>query len=426
MRVTTQQQYLNSIDNMQTSQTKLAKLQNQIDTGKRIDKPSDDPVAAAQVVKLERELAQYEKYQLNITVTQRRLELQETVLDDVRIQMNRVKELTLQGANGTLTDQDRKTIAAEINETVDHIASLMNTKDAQGEYIFAGNTGKIQPYQQQTDGSYSYKGDEGQRMIQVSPELIVPSNDSGRYLFESVTGSPVTTIKGAYAAQPGPPTPVVSNVTYPTTADENSFLEKTSQFGDLTVNVLPAAGPGPFTYEVRDSAGNIVQDENGANITGAVPATAVNVHGMRFDVATPANPVNFAGERSLVLSTEPEKKNILNIAQDLAKDLEKPITNQTERDALKASVNKYLDQWDEAAERNNESITRVGSRLASLKNVSEANLDFKLFTETSLSSLRDTNMPEAISKFSLEEATLQASQLTFGRVSALSLFNHIN
>ena len=53
------------------------------------------------------------------------------------------------------------------------------------------------------------------------------------------------------------------------------------------------------------------------------------------------------------------------------------------------------------------------------------NLDFTLFAKTSLSSIQDVDMPEAISKFKLEEITLQASQQIFGRLSALSLFDHI-
>ena len=58
--------------------------------------------------------------------------------------------------------------------------------------------------------------------------------------------------------------------------------------------------------------------------------------------------------------------------------------------------------------------------------MSSSNLDFKLFTESAISSLVDADLASAISLFKLEEATLSAAQATFGRVSALSLFNYIN
>ena len=99
---------------MQRSNVSLDRLQQQIATGKRVLQPSDDPVAAAQILKLERELAQYDKYDINIKVTDRRLTLQESVMDSIRNSMNRVKELVVQGSTGTLTDADRGSIAVSL------------------------------------------------------------------------------------------------------------------------------------------------------------------------------------------------------------------------------------------------------------------------------------------------------------------------
>ena len=145
IRVTTAQQYNNSIDNMQRSNVSLDKLQQQISSGKRILQPSDDPVAAAQVIKLERELAQYDKYDLNIQVTDRRLTLQESIMSSMRNSLNRINELVIKGSTGTLTDSDRASIAVSMRTETEFMASLMNTQDSQGEYIFAGSLGNTKP-----------------------------------------------------------------------------------------------------------------------------------------------------------------------------------------------------------------------------------------------------------------------------------------
>ena len=423
MRITTAHQFNTSIDNMQRSNVSIDKLQQQISSGKRVLNPSDDPVAAAQILKLERELAQYDKYDINIKVTDRRLTLQESIMDSMRNSLNRVKELVIQGSSGTLSDSDRASVANNMRTEADFMAGLMNTQDSQGEYVFAGSKGNIKPYQQQSDGSYDYQGDDGQRKIQVSNDLFVPSNDSGQYLFEAVADDLVTQIKGAFITVPS--TPVVSAVTFADQAAQDTFKDATKDLGDLTVTV---DATGAF-YSVTDSSGAAVLDANGVAITNiAYPpvGTKVDLFGMEFDLlAPPGAPAATFPETANTLHTQPEQKSVLDIVQGYATELEKPLTNQQSRDDLSAATTKMFAQWDQASERNIESVTRLGSRLSFMEQVKENNLDFTLFATTSLSSIQDVDMPEAISKFKLEEITLQASQAVFGRVSALSLFDHI-
>jgi flagellar hook-associated protein 3 FlgL len=429
LRVTTQQQYNTSIDNMQKSNVKLDHLQQQISTGKRILQPSDDPVAAAQVLKLERELAKYDKYEININATETRLTLQESVMQSMRTSMDRVKELVVQGSTGTLTDSDRASIAVSLKIEADFMADLMNTQDVQGEYIFSGSQGNIQPYQKQPDGSYVYQGDDGQRKIQVSDNLFVPAGDAGQYLFEAVTNTLQTTVKGVYATQAGPPAAQVTNVVFDSVEDENQFKDFSKGLGDLTITtsvvLLPA--PAVHSYSVIDSKGAAVLSSTGTPLTGITytPGDRQELHGMRFDLAASVSPESFVGENTNVLHTEPERKNILDAVQSYAKELEKPVRNGDDRNSLEKQTERMFGQWDQASERNIESTTQLGTRLSFMEDVKSNNLDFELFAKTSLSSIQDVNMPEAISKFKLEEVTLQASQQIFGRLSALSLFNHL-
>ena len=189
MRVSTQQQYLTSIERMQNSQTKLGQLQNQISTGKKYTQPYEDPATAAQSIRLNRELAAIDRYQDNITVATNRLKQEETVLTSMSDQMTALNTLVISAGDPSYNDDNLKTVATEIREIVGLLASEMNTQDVQGEYIFAGNQGFTKPYVLDANNRYVYQGDDGQRNIQVASNLHVASNDSGLSLFEGVTGN---------------------------------------------------------------------------------------------------------------------------------------------------------------------------------------------------------------------------------------------
>ena len=84
-----------------------------------------------------------------------------------------------------------------------------------------------------------------------------------------------------------------------------------------------------------------------------------------------------------------------------------------------------IEQFKVANERVLTAQTAIGSRSSSLEEQLNTNLDFELFTKTTLSSIQDLDYTEAITQLRLEEVILQASQATFTRVANLSLFDHL-
>lgn len=419
MRISTRQTFLNSISNMQNSQTKLADLQNQLSTGKRLNKPSDDPVAAAQVVKLNRELAQTEKYQENIDVTQRRLELEETILDDINTAMDRLRELTIQAGNGILNDYDRKGIATELRGMTDYLAGLMNTQDAQGEYLFAGSKGFVQPYQKDALGSFNYHGDDGQRLIQVAPTLFVPSNDSGQYLFEAATDQLNIRMTGETVAAGTPfitmpPATATYENAFEDEEQEQIFVNATQGLGDITVTVSQGV---PWAYTLTDSGGSVLTSGTFAD------GDTIEFNGLKFDLAEPV--LTPPATSSITLVAQRERENVLDVALALADVLEQPVSDVASREALGEIVATSLNKFEMVQERNVEARTAIGARVNALENTRTANEDFNLFTKTALSSLEDVDFAEAISELQLEEAILQAAQASFVRISELSLFNYL-
>ena len=165
MRISTGQVFTNANNNMMENQSSLLDIQNKLSSGKQFTSLAEDPVGASQVVSLTRELAQLEMFNSNIDASRRRLELEETTLDDINTASDRARELVLQAANGTLSDVDRRTIAYELEELVGYMAGLMNSRDAKGEYLFSGSQGQTQTYIEK-GGRYEYQGDTSTRQIQ--------------------------------------------------------------------------------------------------------------------------------------------------------------------------------------------------------------------------------------------------------------------
>ncbi len=189
MRISTRQIYTQGIEAFQQQQQKLAKLQQQISSGVRLNKPSDDPAAASRVLELEQDVSVNLQYQSNINLAEQRLGQQDAVMKTYADLLNRVRELALQGNNGPLDPISRNAIAVELDERLSELYSLANTTDANGDYLFAGYQNDNLPFTQATTGSIdhaSFNGDAGTRSIQISKVRQMEIDISGQSIFMAI------------------------------------------------------------------------------------------------------------------------------------------------------------------------------------------------------------------------------------------------
>ena len=260
MRISTAQIYTQATQSMMEGQTRLAEIQAKIGSGKNFTSLAEDPVGANQVVNLTRELAQIDMFGSNIDSTRRRLELEETTLDAFNIAADRLRELTVQASNGVLTDADRISISYEMDELASYFANLMNTRDAKGEFIFAGSKGTTQTYSLDANGRYVYNGDQTVRQIQVASSQFVESTDSGFDLFESVYADPeIAVLGGDDNISLGS---ALSSLDVTDPARFENFFRST---GDLRVSVTEGNGTQSY-YSVTDSSGNPITTTDGQTL----------------------------------------------------------------------------------------------------------------------------------------------------------------
>src|SRR6185312_12774739 len=245
MRVSTSWMQQQSIGSMMDRQSDLSNINTQLSTGKRINQPSDDPVGAARALDLTHLGTDTAQYQRNITSANARLGLEDQSLSNVTNVLGRVRTLLLQAANGTQTDDTRGDIAAEMVQLRQQLLGQANSKDGQGEYIFAGNRTGTQPFASQ--GSVSYMGDAGQRMVAAGPGLQVATGDPGSAVFMDIpTGN------GRFAVSAA-------------AANAGSAVAGASSVSDPAANP-PAWDGGSYSivftaadaYEVRDGGGVVL------------------------------------------------------------------------------------------------------------------------------------------------------------------------
>jgi flagellar hook-associated protein 3 FlgL len=153
MRVTNNMVSDRVMSELQRNYASLAAAQQQVQTGKRVNLPSDDPTAAAAERMRKSELDGITKSQDSVVATQTRLTSAETSMESVRSVLSRANELAINGANGSLSQTDRNAIANEIDQLIRTAKDAMNTKVG-GSYIFAGTASDTAPYADATGDAY--------------------------------------------------------------------------------------------------------------------------------------------------------------------------------------------------------------------------------------------------------------------------------
>jgi len=186
MRIGTLQMFRQGVDSLLNQQSKLVNTQLQLSTGKRINSPSDDPIGAAQVLGLSETVKLTEQYQKNIQQLQTNLPVEDTVLGSVVDNLQRARELAVQGLNDTNNLQDRGQIAKEIRQIASQVLALANRKNGSSEYLFGGGQSKTRPFNDIGAGVIAYAGDQGQRRVQIGSDRQVAGGDSGLDVFMKI------------------------------------------------------------------------------------------------------------------------------------------------------------------------------------------------------------------------------------------------
>jgi len=163
----------------------------QMASGRRVNKPSDDPTATAVLIQNQAESSQTDQYLRSVQSVQAQLQTTDSTLNSVVLALQRAISLGVQGANGTLSDANRASVVGELSGIQDQLIGLANLT-FQGQYVFAGTASQTTPYVADATqpSGVRYDGNTGTNSIAVSSGVNMQLNLPGSQVF-STPGSDV-------------------------------------------------------------------------------------------------------------------------------------------------------------------------------------------------------------------------------------------
>ena len=159
MRVTQSMLSSNMLRNLSSSYSKMGKLQNQITSGSKISRPSDDPVIAVKGIGYRTNLNKVEQYQRNMGEVENWLDTSDDTFDHVGIALVRVQELVTQAASDSNTPEDREKMEKEIDQIKLQIRDLANTKVGE-KYLFSGTNTLSPVFGNNAAGDVTFAGED--------------------------------------------------------------------------------------------------------------------------------------------------------------------------------------------------------------------------------------------------------------------------
>lgn len=257
MRISTSTIYDMGVARITELQTRLAKTQQQLATGRRILTPADDPVAAARVLDVNQELAINTQLSRNRATAVSLLNRVEGTLSSVSDIIENVKELIVRAGNPTLSDHERGFLAVELQGAFDDLLAFANTKDASGDYLFSGYKVTAQSFTATTAGA-DYNGDRGQRMIQVGPSREIAVSETGETVFRGGGQDLFNTISDLIAVLKSPASsPAQVSALNAGLATANGEINKAL---DNVLTVRASIGSRLKELDALDSAGRVLDE----------------------------------------------------------------------------------------------------------------------------------------------------------------------
>jgi flagellar hook-associated protein 3 FlgL len=400
MRVSTNQFYVQSLNRMLELQATARETQNQISLGRRVLTPGDDPVAVAAVQQINERVAAIRQFDRNGVQAEQRLTQVDDVMAGVSNVLQRVRELVIQGRSEALGLSDHRAIAAEVREQLDVLIDLGNSRNASGEYVFAGAAVATRPFTRDTLGNVSYNGDQVARRLQISETRAIEESFTGEQALFAVRNGNGTFVSARNPANTG-----------------------TAQVSDNVI--VDGAAYVAHDYRVvftSATAYDIIDDTTSTTLATAQPylsGSAITWNGMAVSVfGAPA-----AGDEFSVRPSE--YQSMFTTFNDIARRLETGYANPSQRAGFGFDIDRAIENLDQAMEKVAELRATTGARLNTVSAQRATNEDANVNLQTLRSRLEDVDLTEAISILARETTALQAAQQSFVRVQGLTLFNFL-
>lgn len=469
MRVTNKMMHNQFISNLNRNLRDLLKLQEQISSGKKVNKPSDDPVAASRIVAYKDQLSGIEDYKNAIDTAKNSLTSIDTALSSLGNALIRARELGTEGASGSMGADARASIASELDELIKSAVDIGNTKVGD-RYIFAGYRSGDPPIETLT-GEFTSDGKEVE--VDIGPFAHVAINAPAGKLFSFKRYSPTDPSAGilpSYNWDNG------GAITFPDAdpssalyTDSGGFSAPTDVFsaggGTLTITSGPgnsspvnvAIPPGATLNDVRDAINGGAAGVKAQVVDfGKPPSSDYRIvlasdppggsGSITLQVASPDPPglglnrlaFDPKGTSNMTLSenvtnynyiSDPENPNYYSFNNNYLNGKNVLRALHFLKDALKNNdavrIGKAIQYIDSASDSLSQVRAEVGARINRVDLEETIHNDMETRVKAYLSHEQDTNIPDAVASLQQKETALQAFRTISVNLLNLSLFDFL-
>lgn len=397
MRIATASRYDATVDSLQRRQAALTTSQDQMSSGKRVNKPSDDPTAASRAERSHILQQRIEAQRRAIEYSGNAMRLAESALGQAGDVMQQARETLVNAGNGSYSPTERDSLAKQLKQLRGQLFAQANQADGNGGYTFGGQGTLSEPFLDQV-GGVTFAGTGGQ--IQLSTTEEMPAAVDGQAIWLGARSGNGTYVTGADPANTGQGWIDAGGVTDPAAITGSSY---TVVFAD--------AGGGAMTYSVLN---------NGAptGVGGPYSSTApITVDGMTFRITgKPADGDTFTIEPS---AAGLDPFSVLDRAISLLGD---PGATSGQ---ISQAVNSGLRDMDAVMGHMQTARSEAGAALLRLDSIDSREQNKDLWAKSVQSSAEDLDMVGAISDFKNKQSNYQAALQTYAMVQRMSLFDYI-
>lgn len=397
MHIATANAYNVSLEQLMTRQQNLANAQEQLTSGKRVNRASDDPAAAARAERALAAEARSTANQRAVDASDNAMTLSESALGDAGELLQQIREKLVQAGNTSLADADRKSIAGEISEMRKQLFAIANRTDGAGTYLFGGQSADQPPFIDTVTG-VQFTGQAGAQQA-ASGEPLPLTVDGDTAWMSAMSGN------GVFATRP-------LTSTGSARIDAGSVTNPQALTGD-TYTVQFSVSGGATTYTVLQNGSPTTPAQNNVAFS---PGQAIQVDGMSATISgNPANGDVFEMAPSTPIS-------VFDAVDQAIADLN--ATNRTgTQNAQAASTN--LAAIDSVMGQLQSARSQVGATLNRADGVTDRLSALKLASQTERNNAESLDMTQAISDFGNQQTGYDAALKTYSMVQKLSLFNYL-
>ncbi len=397
MRIATSNNYSTSLDALVNRQSTLTETQEQMTTGKRVNRAGDDPAAAARA---ERALAAERRTvasQRAVDASDNAMRMTESALGDAGELMQQVREAMVKAGNATYSDAERTGVANTLSDLRAQLLAVANRTDASGLYLFGGQGATRAPFVD-APGGVQFAGTSG-NVQAASPDALPLTMDGESSWMLARSGNGVFTT--STVASTGTALIDTGAVTNPSAITGSTYDIQFSVAAGVTTYSVLKDGLATAQTNVAYTAGQAIQIDG---MTSKVTGAPANGDAFRLAPSSPSLSVFDTLDQAISNLKTPGRTST-QIAQTNVFDL--------------SNVDKVMNQLVDGR-------SQIGATMNRIDSATDRLSALTLASKTERSNAEDLDMTQAISDFSNQQTGYDAALKAYSMVQRLSLFNYIN